>query len=86
MRGDGRFGGEAQRLVDLVRDGARRAKCGAGENGLDGDALHSGDTRHQAAHERDPSAVGQGHVDGGPLCAGDQLGGLLHEDRPVAGV
>ena len=82
-------GGEARRLLrrllDLAREGEGLARCGAGEDGLDGHALHSGGTRHRTAHERDPPAVGEGHVDRGPLPVGDQLSGLLHEDRPVTG-
>lgn len=90
-RDAGRLGGEAEQPVDLARggEGLSRWRAGeedAGEEGLDGDAFHSGGTRHRTAHQRHPSAVGQGHVDGGPLRAGDQLGGLLHEDRPVTGV
>ncbi len=82
----GRQGGKARQLVDLVREDEGLARRGSGQQRLDGDALHPGRTRHRAAHERHPPAVGQGHVDGGPLCTGDQLGGLLPQDLLVTRV
>ncbi len=83
LAGVQREGGQVRHGVHLVRQDEGRSGRGAGQHGLHDEAPHPGGARHRTAHERHPPAVGQGHVDGGPLRAGDQLGGLLHQDRPV---
>lgn len=83
--GGGRMHREPERRAD-VSGGGELLRRVAVEDRLDGDAFDPGRTRHRTAQEGDPSAAGQGHLDGGPLSRGDQLDGLLREDHLITPV